>query len=750
MMNHIGTTCLIICIVIPLVLIGCGDEAGDRAEPSQNDSKPLNIVLVTLDTLRADYVGCYGSTEVETPNLDRIASEGAVFLDTSAVAPLTLPSHASLFTGNYPFHHGVRDNLGFRLPEEERTLAEILSEAGWNTAGFISAYVLDDSFGTAQGFSHYSVDLDFEKGEIISGSTVQRDGREMLDDLYAWLDDNHEAPFFVWAHFFDPHMPYEPPEPFASKYPMNPYAGEVAYTDALVGELMDKLDALGHASDTVVAIVGDHGESLGDHGEKYHGLFIYDTTIRVPFIMKGPRITPARIEDPVRMIDIMPTLLDLVGIQGDFKPEDKLLKGQSLTPLLFGEKKSLDLLGYSESHYPSLHYGWSNLISLRAGSYKYIQAPKPELYDLATDPDEKKNLIDEQPEIASKMLKNLEELGRLAGKSKMSRVEAGSDTAEALRALGYTGTVAPGGDETSMPDPKDKVHLLNRLEQGERLIASGQPLRAVPIIEEVIREAPRMLDAHISLGIAQITASNHDVAAGIFERVLEMDPKNFIALMNLAICKKQLGRTNDAQRIYEKAMDLEPSNQGPADALVDLHLSAGKVKKAIKACRRFIEANPENVSMRLTLASCSFHLGNTRDAMQAVEDGLKVDDRGKGLNLMKAKILEEWQRFDEAEQAYKTELTHHEKNADALEGLGRLLEQQKKWEELVAVYPKALKAHPDNFACHLRLARAYLELGISSDESIAAAARAVELDTSSQEAWNMLNTLQERKGARRK
>ncbi|MFH2001670.1 MAG: tetratricopeptide repeat protein, partial [Planctomycetota bacterium] len=597
---------------------------------------------------------------------------------------------------------------------------------------------------------HYSLDLEFENDEIISGATVQRDGRRTLDDLLGWLDQNHEKRFFIWAHFFDPHLPYTPPEPYSTLYALDPYSGEVAYTDALVGELVDKLDALGHESDTIVAIVGDHGESRGDHDEKYHGLFIYDSTLQVPFLLRAPGIPHGKIEDQVRIIDIMPTLLDLLHMESpSFKQGEGLVKGQSLTPLLYGAEKSLNLLAYSESHYPKLHYGWSNLLSLRSGRYKYIQAPRPELYDLSSDPRELQNLIDTRPEIAARMRQNLEELGRCAGRAALNESEPAKgdvQTAEALRALGYTGSVSPGTQKEgeTLADPKDKIDLLNRLEQAERLIASGEPSRAIPLIEQVVKEEPQMTDARISLGVALIKINDFPSAAHVFEQILEYDGANFIALMNLGMCRQRLGQETAAQELFTQAIAVEPTHQKAVDTLVDSYLRSGRMKEAVSACERFLELKPESIPIRVRLARSLFNMGRTRDAKKTVEKGLEMNSAGADLNYLMGKIWEDRGKYEEAAEAYGAELRHHKNNADAYQSLASVLERSKAWDKIIPLLEEGTAEHPEHFPCHLLLARAYFNTGNDHEKAVATARRALELNPSSQEARSLLEALQEK------
>jgi len=557
---------LLICLLIgtlSLALAGCEDTPSTEPKSKNRDSAlPLNVVLITLDTLRADHLGCYGAGNVRTPNIDRLAAQGTLFLNATAQAPLTLPSHASLFTGSYPPTHGVRDNLGFVLPETQLTLAEILQSHGWRTAGFVSAYVLSAQFGVAQGFDTFSDKIDITNAIAISPDSIQRDGAETVEEALEWIKANRGTRFFTWIHLFDPHAPYDPPAPYAKQYLFDPYAGEVAYTDSLVGRLNEGLSKIGLMENTLLMVAGDHGEGKGEHQERYHGVFVYDSTLQVPFIIRMPGLSPQVCKAQVRLIDALPTLLDLLGIE---IPGD--IFGRSLKPLMTGEKSDLKLAAYSESWFPKLHYGWSALKSLRAGKYKYIHAPCPELYDLEADPMESTNLALSIPERAAGMKKALEAIEvRTLNAATHEAARTGSQdaqTLEALRLLGYTGTTVPAaakGDE-ALADPKEKIGLLVDVSAAERLISSGAPHRAIPILEAVVAQEPQMLDALISLGIAHLKAESFTRAVEVFQETTHLAPDLFMGWANLSLALKECGRLKEALTAARKAVELNPKSR---------------------------------------------------------------------------------------------------------------------------------------------------------------------------------------------
>ena len=373
--------------------------------------RPLNVVVVTLDTLSARHLSQYGNDRIETPAFGRVAAEGVLFEQATATVPLTLPSHTSMFTGTYPMFHGVRDNGGYYVPEDSETLAEVLRDAGYRTGGFVAAFVVDSRWGLDQGFDRYYDDFNFREFERISLDSVQRPGDEVMDAALAWMDEVKEERFFSWIHLYDPHWPYEAPEPWASRvsgYSDAPYDAEVLFTDSLVGRFLDWLDESALADDTLLVLIGDHGESLGRHREGAHGFFIYDASMQVPFLLRAPYRQIGRglrIPAQVRGIDLMPTVLDLVGL-----PVPGDVQGASLVPLADGSESDLGLWAYSESLYPRNHYGWSPLRSLRNGLLHFISAPRPELFEVLDDPGEATNLAPDRPGQVRQLQARLDQL----------------------------------------------------------------------------------------------------------------------------------------------------------------------------------------------------------------------------------------------------------------------------------------------------------------------------------------------------
>ncbi len=416
--------------------------------------RPRNLLVITLDTIRADRLPPYGFAGVETNALDRLAAEGAVFEQTFAAVPLTLPSHATLFTGLYPPRLGVRDNGGTPLAAGFQTLAEVLTERGLATAAFVASGVLAKGRGLEQGFAVYD---EGSRAPCEGRARARRRANEVVDGAVAWLGGRDASPFFVWIHLYDAHRPYDLPDDYLRRY-ADPYLAAIAFQDAQMLRVIETLETRNQLESTLVVVVGDHGESLGDHGEESHGLFLYDEALHVPFVMRGPRIPPGRIHAITRVVDVMPTILELFGLPTTG------VDGVSLVPLATGSGPDPRLDVYAESLYPE-RFGWARLRSLRDDRYKVIEAPRPELYDLISDPREQRDVLHQHQAIGAAMLDRLRDFDERLDGSSRPRPQLDREVAARVSALGYV-----DGREDHIPrtgssqiDPKDRVAEFNRL-----------------------------------------------------------------------------------------------------------------------------------------------------------------------------------------------------------------------------------------------------------------------------------------------
>jgi choline-sulfatase len=410
-------------------------------------SEPAGVVLITLDTTRVDRLSPYGFLDISLPHLERLAREGVVFDQATSVAPLTLPAHTTILTGLLPPNHGVRDNADPPLAESQATLADVLRTAGLRTGAFVGSAVLDPDRGLRQGFDVY-VGADVESHQ--AAPPRQRRADRVVTEALGWLDTAGER-FFLWTHLYDPHRPYDPPEPYRTRYAHSPYLGEIAFADSQIGRLLEELERRDLLNRTVVIVAGDHGESLGERGERDHGIFIYDNVLRVPLIVRSPGVAPSRVGELVRLTDLMPTILDLIGVAGP------RTDGESLAGLMQGRRRGLDLETYAESLYPA-RLGCSPLRALRDRRFKLIDGPRPELYDLERDPFELHDISGDRPALARAMSTRAAAIAKGRGLFRERAAVVAPDLHGRLTALGYiSAAVVDAPRQAPLPDPRDCI-----------------------------------------------------------------------------------------------------------------------------------------------------------------------------------------------------------------------------------------------------------------------------------------------------
>ena len=556
------------------------------------DPKPWNVILITVDTLRADHLEPYGYTHIRTPHINRLSQKGAVFEHAVASSSLTLPSHASILTGTFPFYHGVQDNVGFVLSEDQLTLAEVLSESGFATGAFVGSFVLDSRFGLDQGFDTYVADFRLTGMEIIAPGYIQRKAEEVMEYATNWMAEQLTGgkPFFGWIHFYDPHAPYAPPSPFSTRYPDRPYDGEIAYVDSVLGSLGEFLREKQIEDQTLVVLTSDHGESLGEHGEKTHGYFIYEATQHVPLIWVTPDGDWAgkKVSDTVRLVDIAPTVLQLLDIE-----VPPVMQGSGLIPLLLETERG-PRKAYAETQYPRLRFGWSGLRGIYRFPYKYIEAPKPELYDLEKDPGETNNLLSTHSTLAASLQDELmETIDQSSPPS--SRQLAGVDTqvAQALSSLGYVSSSSPAPSSNSLVDPKDKIQIYGQVTDAYALIASGDLTGAIQSLEAVLAEDPEAVFVHHSLGLVYARMGRHQEAVEAYSKAVEAFSEDPLLFFNLGTSYLQLKRWNDAAQALERVLDIDPSHFRARSNLATLWLQAGRFQAALRASELILEKHPD-------------------------------------------------------------------------------------------------------------------------------------------------------------
>lgn len=612
------------------LLLACTQEGADIA-PDKADAATLpplpdllppgsaegrNLLLVTLDTTRADRLGAYGYAAAETPTLDRLAARGLRVEDAVSPVPMTLPAHATILTGLDPPGHGLRVNGEAALAAERTTLAEVLRGAGYETAAFVSSFVLDPRFGLDQGFDVYDARLEATRAAAF-GPQTERSAGAVTAAAVAWLrgrsgeadagpDGGGPPPFFLWVHYFDPHDPYEPPEPFAGRFRDRPYDGEIAYVDRELGRLLAVLEEAGLAEDTVVVAAGDHGESLGEHGERYHSRSLYEGAVRVPLILAAPGLPEAARGSAVdgfvvTLADLYPTLLDLLGLWEAEGARDRpqapgaASAGGGASPgpvdgrsLLRGPVPP-DRIVYLETLNPYLDNGWAPLFAARRHGEKYVQAPRPEYYDLAADPGEERNLLAGGGERAAARAEPLREFleARLADRPDLAELAARAEAVDPevrrrLEALGYVsgGGPAPGADAAELPDPKDMLPLLDELAEGRRLLAAGEPEAAARKARQLVSRSPRDRAALQLLGEAYATLGRPAEAERALRRHLEVGPTVGASVL-LAQVVMQQGRLDEAAALLDQAAALDPEHGAVPLARGDLMLLQRRPREAI-------------------------------------------------------------------------------------------------------------------------------------------------------------------------
>jgi arylsulfatase A-like enzyme/Tfp pilus assembly protein PilF len=712
---------------VAALLAGCGPSGPLGKLPAGVERSELNVLLITLDTTRADRIGAYarprGLEAPATPRLDELAARGTRFDNAVSVTPLTLPAHCTLMTGLLPAAHGVRDNGGFRLDPARRTLAEAFAAAGFRTGGFVSAYVLDHKWGIGQGFERYFDDFDLAKVKTSNMGEIQRRGDETVARATAWIDEVAPAGrFFAWVHLYDPHTPYAAPEPFASAYPHAPYNGEIAWTDSLVGDLLDHLAGRGLDRETLVVVMGDHGESLGDHGEADHGFFVYDATQQVPFLLAGPfeRLAGQVVTAAVGQADLAPTLLELAGVAGGLEPG----QGRSLVPLLAGEAdpEAAPPRGYSEIFLPRFHYGWSELRALRTERWHFIEAPRAELYDVVADPRETTNLADRERRVTRDLRQALAALDATVrpATAGSAPLEEDEETLRALAALGYLG--GQGMDESKsfrdLPDPKDRLDVYARMSRARGLAKSDEPAEAIPLLEAVLAEDPEVVDAWFTLGNVHFRQHDWERAAENYRQTLARRPDHDWAMIGLADTYVARGQIDEAVAGYRRYLQGDAGNAQIQYRLAQVLVDAGRDAEAAAAFGKTLEVEPKTARAEVGLAIVAFRAQRFPEAHAALDRALGIDAAAKWAHYNRALLLEQEGRTAEAVAAYRKEIEIQPEATRAMFNLGRLLERQGDGAGALAEYRRAVAAD-DGF----QIPRFFLARGLLAAGDLDGAAR---------------------------
>jgi choline-sulfatase len=713
-------------VLAAIVMTSC-ERPREEARPAGVPKR--NVILLTLDTTRADHLGLYGHKAASTPTLDRLGREGVVFDTAMTVAPLTLPSHSSIMTGLFPPRHGVRDNGTFYLDDRFTTLAEVLHDAGYRTAAFVAAAVLEKKYGLGQGFEVY--DEDFARGtpqrEFLF---AERPADQVAAAALTWLDAT-PSPFFAWLHFYDAHADYQPPPPFDERFHDSPYDGEIAFVDRTIATLVDRLAARGLLDDSFLVVVADHGESLGEHGEQTHGVFVYDATVRVPFFVRGPGIAAnRRVGAVVRTVDLMPTVLELVGIT----PPDGI-DGRSLVALL-SNASGPARVGYAEAELPRYHYGWAPLASVRTGTWKLIDAPRPELYQMTSDPKELINLYDREPAVARELARQLR--GVRAQAAADSRRALDAATEEKLRSLGYVADAVPASaDGEAGPDPKDMIATHVRIQRGRNLMRQGRLDAAIVELTRIVEENPRSVSTWVDLAQAYLRKPDFDRAKVMLERARALAPESAPIYVQLGMLESRRGRPDAAVALLETALAKDPRSE---IALVDLAAvlaGQGELARAREAAERALAIDDRSADAMAALGTIALRGNDEARAVDWFEKALHVDPYHPGALMSMGGVEERRGDLRAALGRYEEAIKSTGSRADLHQAIGSVLAQLGRAPEAEIHLVEALRLDPDMAEAHATLA-VVADLEGRPERAIAENREAIRLDPRSHQAHGNL------------
>ena len=598
-----------------------------------------NVVVITIDTLRADHLGCYGYKQIRTPNIDALAADGARFERAYTSVPVTLPSHSVIFTGTYPMFSGMHDFAANKLSPTQPTLASVLKEQGYTTGAVIASAVLDSRFGLNHGFDFYYDHFDFSRLLETNLEQMERPGNVVADVALDWLAKNYQKKFFLWMHLYDPHSPYHPPAPYSEEYKGRPYDGEIAFADAQVGRLIQFLKDKGLYKNTLIVLSGDHGESLGEHGEQTHGFFIYNATLHVPLIFHLPgQPTSHAVSEIVNLADLMPTILQVLKVDVPSQ-----VQGRSLLPLMMakpGEARGL----YAETFLPRLHFNWSELRGVETENYHFIDAPKPELYDLTKDPGETQNLFAEKKAVAEEMRAKLTALIRQYSAGQELAQKTGLDPAlmERLKSLGYAG-FSGGGSPTitdrALPDPKDRVQVYELVSAAMDESQHGEYADSTDKLTAALKSDPDSIPVHYLLGLNYYRTQEFPKAVEQFQKVLQLSPDYTLAVFYLGLSCARVGDFDQAITTLKRALELDSSNFAAAYNLGAAYAKKQMFPESVAAFRQAIAINPEYVDGQRALGEMLLYQGQVDEALIHLRQAAQLAPENPGMHMALAKAL---------------------------------------------------------------------------------------------------------------
>jgi arylsulfatase A-like enzyme/Flp pilus assembly protein TadD len=627
----------VLLLLAALISVSAAQKTAPRPAPHPN------LLLVTIDTLRPDHLHCYGYDGIQTPTIDSLAADGIRFEQAYTPIPITLPSHTVMLTGTYPMMSGMHDFSGNNLNPEQATLATVLRARGYDTGAVIAAAVLDKRFGLNHGFDFYYDHFNFSRLAESNLDFMERPANDVIDQALKWLAKPRTRPFFLWVHLYDPHHPYNPPAPFNEKYKANLYDGEIAFADSQLSRLMEYLKQRGTYGRTVIAVSGDHGEGLGEHGEKTHGFFIYNSTLHVPLIIKPAvsiKFTNRLVKKDVSLVDLMPTLLGVLNTPIPAKVQGKNLAGL----VLHGTDMDSSPL-YSETYLPRIHFNWSELRGYSAGNYHFIDAPKPELFDRTKDPGEIHNLYAEKDAVGSEMRSQLTSTVRrfttdheMAQKSTLD-----PQLADRLRSLGYT-AFASGEDspvsDRKLPDPKDRVQVYETVTEAIDDSQHGRFPESIEKLKSTLTTEQNSVPIHYLLGLNYYRTKEFANSVAEFKKALEISPNYMLAVFNLGLASAALGDDTEAIKYLKRTLELDPTNFGAAFDLGATYLHQNMLDDSTAAFRQSVTINPDFAPGYRALGEMLLYQGKLDEGLKELRTAVRLAPNDSRTHQSLAKALE--------------------------------------------------------------------------------------------------------------
>jgi arylsulfatase A-like enzyme/Flp pilus assembly protein TadD len=618
---------------------------------AQQDTPP-NVLVITIDTLRADHLGCYGYDKIRTPNIDSLARDGARFERAYTPVPITLPSHTVIFTGTFPTASGIHDFSANRLSAQTITLAALLKDRSYTTGAVVASAVLDSRFGLNRGFDFYYDHFDFNRLQESNLDEMERPANVVADLALDWLRQNAGKRFFFWLHLYDPHYPYVPPAPYNMEYRANPYDGEIAFADAQLGRVLQFLKTKGLYDRTIIVLSGDHGEGLGEHGEKTHGFFIYNSTLHVPLVVHAPGVRPRIVSAPVSTADVMPTLLEELKM-----PVPSQVQGLSFVKLMEGkESDPATSRGiYGETFLPRLHFNWSELRGFRFSRYKFIEAPEPELYDLEKDPGELQNLYPDKKAVASEMRRKLTDFIQANTPKKEQAENMPLDPAlmERLEALGYAGFSGggkPAAKVATLPDPKDRIQVYELISAGMSDGQHGRYEESIQKLTEALKTEPNSTAVNYLLGLDYYRIHDYAKAVDRLKQVLQLSPDYSLAAFHLGLSLGRMGQVDDAIAAFQRALELDATNFSAAYDLGQMYVQKNQPDRAIAAFRQSVSVNPDYLQGRVALGELLLYQSQVDEAVSQLRAAVQIAPDNPQVHAALAKALEAKGLADEAQQ----------------------------------------------------------------------------------------------------